>query len=82
MIMYCCDCKLCCFFGLLGIICTIIQFIIICSLFCLIYNLIFKRICIEPVHHPDGDYRWAITKNGKPCKWFKKKSKSKDNEIK
>lgn len=79
--MYCCDCKICCVFGVLGTICTIIQFIIICSLVLLIFNLIFKRICIEPVRHPDGDYHWAITKNGVPCKWFGKKSnKNKDKD--
>jgi hypothetical protein len=81
-VVYCCDCKISCFLGLLGIICTILQFIIICSLLFLIYNLIFKKICIEPVHHPDGDYRWAITKNGKPYKWFKKKKKIKNDENK
>lgn len=76
--MYCCNCKICCIFGIVGIVCTIIQFIIICTLAIAIFNLICKRICIEPMHHPDGDYHWAITKNGKPCKWlWKKKKKNK-----
>ena len=60
----------CCLFGILGIICTIIQFIIISCLLITIYNLIFKRISIEPMHHPDGDYHWAITRNGKTIKWL------------
>jgi hypothetical protein len=81
LIMYCCcDCKFCCFFGFLGFFCTIIQFIIICSLLVLIYNLIFKRIAIEPVHHCDGTYRWAFTKNGQPIKWFGKKKNNENND--
>jgi len=27
------------------------------------------------MHHPDGDYHWAITKNGKTYKWLGKKKK-------
>lgn len=73
--MYCCDCKCHCFLGILGIFCTIIQFIIILSLIFIIYNLLCKKICIEPVRYCDDKYRWAITKNGKPCKWLCKKKK-------
>jgi hypothetical protein len=74
--MYChCNPTFFCILGIVGIVCVIIQFIIILCLAFALYNLIFKRICIEPVHHPDGDYCWAITKNGKPCKWLRKKKK-------
>lgn len=73
--MYCCHCdpRLCCIFGIVGIVCSIIQLIIIICLTVTIYKLVCKKICIEPVHHPDGDYRWAIRKDGKPCKWLGKK---------
>ena len=69
--MYCCNCKMCLMFGIVGIICTIIQSVIICAVALTVLSLVCKRICIEPMHHPDGDYCWALTKNGKPCKWFR-----------
>lgn len=71
----CCDCKWCCVFGIIGLVCTVVQFIIICCLLFAIYQLVCKRIAIEPVHHPDGEYEWALTKNGKPYKWLGKHKK-------
>ena len=65
-------------FGGLGVVSfasTTIELIIILGVIFTLFNLLSKRLAIEPVHHPAGDYRWALTKNGHPLFWLFKKRK-------
>jgi len=59
--------------GLIGFMSNIILFFVIFGIFITVISLLNKRIALEPVHHSDGKYHLAITKNGQAVKWLWKK---------
>lgn len=64
--------------GLFSIASKTIILIIICGVIITLFSLLSKRFAIEPIHEVSGEYRWAITKNGHPILWLRRKSKHKN----
>lgn len=63
------------YWGSMGILFKVVLLFIIIGIIATLLNLFIWRIAIEHRRHLEGDFRWAITKNGEPVKWLQKTPK-------